>query len=150
MTHRVRGLFICRTVFVTIGVVFFSGLVACERDMTISVRNEANPPSFKLSGSGRLLFFTVFEVQRDRRPSIDDAKLWEIRPTNQDLISTLPEITYGVVPPGFDQTIPQGGPPPPLVEGKLYQAGGPALEASGGSIRFIIKDGKAVVELPVL
>jgi YD repeat-containing protein len=29
-----------------------------------------------------------------------------------------------------------------LVEGKVYNAGGPAFEADGGSIRFTIKDGR--------
>jgi hypothetical protein len=128
------------------GVILLATLSACERDMTISVRNESNVPSFKLSGSGRLVFFTVFEVPRDRPPSINDPKLWEIRPNGENRISALPEITYGVVPPGFHQTIPTTGSPPPLVEGRLYQAGGPAAEANGGSIRFTFSEGKVLVE----
>lgn len=70
--------------------------------------NDANPPTFQLSGSGRLIFFTVYEPVRGR-PSIDDPKMWEIRPTDENLISKLPAITYGVVPPGFKQTIPAAG-----------------------------------------
>jgi hypothetical protein len=68
--------------------------------------------------------------------------MWEIRPTDENLISKLPAITYGVVPPGFKQIIPAAGAPPPLVEGKIYNAGGPAFEANGGSICFTIKDGR--------
>jgi hypothetical protein len=79
--------------------------------------------------------------------TIDDPKMWEIRPPEENLISKFPPITYGVVPKGFTQTIPTAGVPPALLEGKVYEAGGPALEANGGSIRFTIKDGRAV-EVP--
>lgn len=113
--------------------------------MTISVR-DSNPPVFKLSGSGRLIFFKVSEAERGQPSPIDHPAMWEIRPTEENLISKLPEITYGVVPPGFEQKVPNTGAPPPLVEGKLYQAGGPAFNANGGSIRFVIKDGKAIIE----
>lgn len=117
-------------------------VAGCERRMTVTI-NAANPPTFQLSGSGRLIFFTVYEPVQGR-PSINDPKMWEIRPTDENLISKLPNITYGVIPPGFKQTIPTAGIPPPLVEGKVYNAGGPAFEADGGSIRFTIKDGKPV------
>jgi hypothetical protein len=107
----------------------------------------SNPPTFELSGSGRLFFLSVFEVPQGRPSSIHVPKMWEIRPTDENL--GLEPITYylGIVPPSFRQTIPSSGAPPPLIEGKIYDAGGPALEANGGSIRFTIKDGRAV-ELP--
>jgi hypothetical protein len=117
-------------------------LTACERDMSVSM-DGANPPTFKLSGSGRLIFFVVFEPAKGK-PSMDDPKMWEIRPTTENLISRLPPITYGTVPPGFRQTTPSSGAPPPLIEGRIYKAGGPAFNANGGSIRFTIKDGKAI------
>ncbi|HXQ33356.1 MAG TPA: hypothetical protein VN843_04985 [Anaerolineales bacterium] len=134
-----------RRTLVAASFVFVASLAACERDMTVSVINQSNPPSFKLSGSGRLIFFSVFEVPRDRPSSIDDPKMWEIRPVDENLISKLANITYGIVPPGFQQTIPETGTPPLLVEGKLYEAGGPAFDANGGSIRFTIKDSKIVI-----
>ena len=124
---------------------YLGGLVACERDMRIAVTNDSNPPSFKLSGSGRLFFFSVSEVSPGKSSSINDAAMWEIRPMAEDRISKLPEITYGVVPPGFNQTAPKTGTPPPLIEGKFYEAGGPGLDANGGSIRFVIKGGKATL-----
>lgn len=119
------------------------GLTACERDMTLTM-DGANPPTFNLSGSGRLIFFSVSEVPQGKPTSIDDPKMWEIRPTDENLISELPAITYGIVPAGFRQVTPSAGVPPPLVEGKVYKAGGPAFNANGGSIRFTIKDGRAV------
>lgn len=121
-------------------------LTSCERDMTLTL-DGANPPTFKLSGSGRLIFFAVSEVPQERPSKIDDPKLWEIRPINENLISKLPAITYGVVPEGFRQLTPIAGVPPPLVEGRMYKAGGPAFNANGASIRFTIKDGTAV-EIP--
>ena len=121
-------------------------VTGCERSMTIKM-DTSNPPTFRLSGSGRLFFFSVFEVPQGKPSTIDDPKMWEIRPTEENLMSKLPPITYGAVPKGFTQTIPTTGVPPALVEGKIYEAGGPALEANGGSIRFTIKDGRAV-EVP--
>jgi hypothetical protein len=47
-------------------------LAGCERRMTVTM-NDANPPTFQLSGSGRLIFFTVYESVQGR-PSIDDPK----------------------------------------------------------------------------
>jgi hypothetical protein len=129
-----------------VGLIIAVTLTGCERDMTLTM-DGANPPTFKLSGSGRLIFFTVYEPVQGR-PSIDDPVMWEIRPTDENLISKLPAITYGVVPLGFRQTIPIAGEAPPqLVAGKVYSAGGPAFDANGGSIRFTIKDGRAI-ELP--
>jgi hypothetical protein len=121
-------------------------LTGCERDMTVTLES-ANPPKFKLSGSGRLVFFAVIEVPQGKHSKISDLALWEIRPTDENLISELPAITYGVVPAGFRQTIPTSGAPALLVQEKYYEAGGPAFNANGGAIRFIIKDGEAV-EVP--
>jgi hypothetical protein len=54
-----------------------------------------------------------------------------------------PKITYGSKPNGFSQTIPTGGKPPDLVEGKLYAA---AIDTSrgGGAIYFAIRNGELV------
>jgi len=107
--------------------------------------SDANPPTFQLGGSGRLIFFAVYEPVQGRRTTVDDPKMWEIRPTSENLISKLPPITYGIVPAGFRQITPSdGAPPPPLVEGRVYKAGGPAFNANGKSIRLTIREGKAV------
>lgn len=126
-----------------IGLMILVTLTGCERSMTVTM-DGANPPTFELSGSGRLIFFGVSEVPQGRPSKLDDPKMWEIRPTEENLISKLPVITYGVVPVGFRQITPNAGVPPPLVEGKVYKAGGPAFNANGGTIRFTIKDSRAV------
>ncbi len=145
MKRKPECRFVCKTIVVAVISVFVGALVACEKGMTIAVIKDSNPPSFKLSGSGRLFFFSVSELSDVNAASNKSSAIWEIRPKDEDLISKLPEITYGVVPEGFSQIVPKTGAPPPLAEEKSYQAGGPGLEADGGWIRFTIKAGKTVV-----
>lgn len=130
-----------------VALLFSSFLIACERDLSIQVDNQ-NPPTFRLTGSGRLVFFVVFEVHPDRPSVPEDPALWEIKPIGEKIrTSELPPITYGLVPSGFVQTIPTSGTPQALKENQTYQAGGPADDANGGSIRFRIENGKtAMVE----
>ena len=94
-----------------------------------------NPPTFDPDGSGNVAFFWVREASWDelkltplqRGIAEDKLIVWEIWPAAADTkIADLPNITYGQVPPGFRQTIPDHGTAPPLVEGMLYKAGGPA------------------------
>jgi len=132
-----------------------SMFIACyEEDMTITT-DQRNPPTFKLSGSGNLAFFTVSEVVRENqhltpfeRDSDKNIVLWQIWPNNLSpeakVIRRLQPITYGSVPAGFVQKIPLDGFPPDLVEGKIYEAGGPASNANGGFIWFTIQEGKVV------
>jgi hypothetical protein len=116
----------------------------CERDMRIRIDGK-NPPTFTLSGSGNIVFLYVMKVPANRLPTVEDPKLWEIHPTTKDRISDLPQITYGTIPNGFSQTTPSLGQPPGLIEGQTYEVGGPAYNANGGSIWFVIKDGKSVL-----
>ena len=126
-------------------------LIACEADMSIKVDGQ-NPPSFSLSGSGRLITFAVMEVPPEnqtqviQRSSDENVLLWEIEPTNADnKIWRLPPITYGKVPPGFSQKFPaDGSSPAALVEGKIYEVGGPAYGANGGLIWFKLQGGKTI------
>jgi hypothetical protein len=46
------------------------------------------------------------------------------------------------------QVSPEGGAPPPLIEDKTYEFGGPNDNANGGSIWFTIQGGKSV-EVPM-
>ena len=129
-------------------------IASCERHTKVSIDGNV-PPSFKLSGSGDLVFFVVTEIapanqklapaQRDSRK---DTVLWQISPNNlsqrEKVISRLPSITYGVVPKGFAQMKPETATPPPLVEGRVYEAGGPANNAPGGFVWFTIRDGKSL------
>ena len=103
-----------------------------------------NPPTFTLSGSGNLVFLSLGEVHDNKPPLLGAPDLWKIRPKGDNKISKLPSITYGIVPDGFVQVTPASGAPPPLIEGKVYDFGGPADNANGGSIWFTIQGGKSV------
>jgi hypothetical protein len=128
-------------------------LIGCEVDMTLSIDGK-NPPTFTLDGSGNLAFFMVREIvpenqvlPRNDRISDKNILLWKIWPEGpaRVRISKLPPITYGRIPENFEQTLPVQGTPPTLEEGKIYEAGGPASSANGGTIWFTIKDGKSVI-----
>jgi hypothetical protein len=67
---RSRG----RKALVAACVVFIASLVACERDMTIAVVNQSNPPSFKLSGSGRLVFSPCLKCHATDRHQLTTRK----------------------------------------------------------------------------
>jgi hypothetical protein len=118
-------------------------LTQCEVPTTVKITND-NPPVFKLSGSGSLVFFGVFELVNNNERDL--RTIWRIKPKSSVDMREIPPIKYGEVPEGFFQLDPEGSTPaPPLVEGQTYEAGGPADEASGGYTVFVIRDGRAVV-----
>jgi len=111
------------------------------------------PPTFRLSGSGNLAFFGIWEVAVEnqtkapsQRDGDKDRPLWQIWPSgltpDKKAVRRLPPITYGLVPEGFVQKVSEEGPPPNLMEGKIYEAGGPASNANGGFVWFSIKEGE--------
>ncbi|HZI61789.1 MAG TPA: hypothetical protein VFD62_13825 [Pyrinomonadaceae bacterium] len=117
------------------------------------------PPSFTFERGhvNYLDFFFVEEVAPEnqnvpytRQDPDKNVVVWQVWPKSSDdgRIDKLPAITYGKVPAGFVQKIPIDGAPATLVEGKVYEAGGPPVTMSKGFLRFIIKDGKAV-RIPV-
>lgn len=124
--------------------------------------NETSPPSFNFSSGfseccDSLIFFIVQEVPpenqnihwlRSGELPKQNIVLWQIwvQPDNSGRAPSV--ITYGEVPPGFVQKIPEVGAPPVLIEGKVYDAYGPPSVVPETYIRFTIRDGKPV-QLPV-
>lgn len=120
------------------------------------------PPTFTFSRNGGhvdyLDFFMVEEIApenarvgRYEQDLKKNVPVWVVWPkgNSEGTLSNLPPITYGKVPDGFTQEIPAGGAAPPaLVEGKVYEAGGPEVSMPNGVIRFTIRNGKAV-EVPM-
>lgn len=149
MCFRVRFII---TIFIVIALLS----LACEVDTKVSIDGK-NPPTFGFEGTGYLTFFTVEEiapenqnvpdVEQDRAKNRTVWSIWPSQPLDISMKKTVP-ITYGKIPPGFYQKIPQAGEPPPLTEGKTYEAGGPAASANGGYVRFIVQDGKTL-EVPI-
>jgi hypothetical protein len=130
-------------------------LMACSTDVTISM-DAGNPPTFKFARNfsevNTLPFFDVVEVARENEnlPYHEqhfekNVTLWRIVPEKVDTpIDQLPSITYGHVPTGFSQKLPESGSPPALVEGRVYEAGGPPVMMRRAIIRFAIRNGRAV------
>jgi hypothetical protein len=122
------------------------------RSLTISMNN-SNPPVFTFS-TGRfseccdhLIFLTVSELPTGNTTEAKD--LWQIFPlsSTDNYGNHLPRITYGQVPAGFEQKIPASGSPPPLEEGKTYEAFGPLIATPHAVVRFRISNGQAI-QLP--
>lgn len=129
----------------------------CQQDMSIKMK-ETVPPVFTFQASPfthykHLTFFIVIELAPGNEkipayesPPAQDKTIWWIFPENAERgdYKNLSEITYGTVPSGWTQKTPVEGKPPALIEGRFYQAGGPQVEIPWGTMRFTIRDGKAV------
>jgi hypothetical protein len=136
------------------------GVLASCHSLTISM-DENVPPNFNFSAGifaeccRHLTFLGVYEVPPENqnlpwaapRPK-EDIVLWQIWPKDSNAAENVSVITYGKVPPGFIQKIPESGEPPPLVEGKIYEVGGPAIEVPNAYMRFTIRNNKSV-RLPI-
>lgn len=116
---------------------------ACERDTTISVEG-GNPPTFRLSGNGNLVFLAVSDESPNQVERRSGEIVWKIIPqSGKSEIGQLPLITYGHVSPGFNQEIPKLGAPPPLAADRPYEVAAPTSNAHGDWIFFIIREGVA-------
>jgi hypothetical protein len=113
-------------------------MFACtyEENTKVSIDGD-NPPTFNLYGSGIQQYFVVSEVSPDNNvhPAQQNPEknitIWKIVPVAEPSPRAwdYPPIKYGGSPRGFKQELPKDGVPPPLVEGRLYEAGGPAYGA---------------------
>lgn len=118
-------------------------LAGCERSLRVTMDGKI-PPTFTFDGSGVIEWVAIFEVTPDGMVPPKGSAFWKILPSSRVVASKSPPITYGVVPNGFYQTVPSGGSPPPLAEGKTYGFGAVTSGAQGGDVWFTIRDGKAV------
>src|SRR5215212_7142249 len=89
-------------------------LFGCEPHVIIRV-DEKVPPSFNFTGSGTVPFFVVVDLgdergDGDNSEKLNEAVLWKITP-NSTNAGTVPlgSITYGIVPTGWSQTVPDRG-----------------------------------------
>ena len=138
--------------------IVFVGALACH-PLRASL-NQTQPPSFQFdSGISEccnfLTFYQVEEVAPENqnvpwlqsKPK-ENIVLWQIWSQGDNSGQVPRIITYGKVPTGFVQKIPLSGEPPPLAEGKVYDAYGPPVLVPETYVRFTIRGGKPV-RLPV-
>ena len=136
-----------RRLHVVIGVLLLVVALAACKSLSVSI-NDTNPPVFTFSAGQfaecctHLAFLMVYEVNGGH----DGKVLWHIRPKSgtDNSANGLPKITYGQVPPGFEQLVPPVGPPPALETGQVYEASGPRMEVPDAFVKFRIQDGKAI------
>jgi hypothetical protein len=139
-------------------------VAGCEIDTRVKVSKE-NPPKFTFSGNGMLAQFfvsgpytwdelklsgsekvlTPAEMAKLKQVIGEGRTLWQLHPEgDNEIVSRLPAIGYGVIPKGFRQVYPKDGTPLPLLEGKYYVVSGPTHGAGFHTTYFLIQNGKAV------
>jgi hypothetical protein len=135
-------------------------LVSCQRGIEISV-GEEYPPRFLIRrhvsevNEFPLLIVEEVSAQNTERPVAkrqngSDRVLWKIVKEDNAVIhaDTIGTIVYGEVPSGFVQRTPEQGLPPPLSEGKIYEASGSLIMMPEAIVRFTIRNNKTV-KLPL-
>jgi hypothetical protein len=125
-------------------------VTGCERRTEIKLTG-GNPPTFVLSGSGRLGELIIFSPEQEKVADPFDTTyaLWEIAPemkgeSGASLVEDLNTIIYGVVPKGYKQTKPENGAPPPLISGRRYRYWFVTVNAPHAAGYFEIQNDKAV------
>jgi hypothetical protein len=136
-------------------------MAGCKTNITLSMDGH-DPPRFKFdrhwSEVNAFPFFIVKELHPDNEKAQfadqHDEKntvLWKIvpKPASRGAgIDDLPTITYGELPIGFQQEVPNIGQPSRLVEGKIYEASGAPSLMPGARVRFVLKDSR-IVQVPL-
>jgi hypothetical protein len=131
--------------------------LACK-SLTIST-NDKVPPTFDFTagrfaeGPSYLRFLHVQEIPPENQnvpwsatlPK-ENIRVWEIVPKEGNYVeaANLTPITYGQAPAGWIQKFPDQGDAPALVEGHVYEVGGPQAEVPHAYMRFTIRNGKTV------
>ncbi len=141
------GTYMKSRVYVVLGTLLLVLAIAGCKSLSVSI-NDNNPPVFTFSAGQfaecctHLAFFVVYEVTTGKEPKV----IWQIRPKSgtDNSAKGLPQITYGQVPQGFEQLVPDVGTAPVLQEGRVYTASGPRIEVPEAFVMFRIQNGKAI------
>jgi len=116
--------------FLLLAVVGLAGCSLGRRPTKVSLVDQKNPPTFKLSGTSYSVtlmvtgpFTSQNELEHDTGAIVS---VWEINtgstPNSHDVLDKLPPVTYGDTPAQFWQFRPDGKKaPPPLEAGKFYK-----------------------------
>lgn len=98
------------------------------------------PPTFRLSGGNRIIFFHVADKS---------GAVWKVLPNGGHVtLDEVGTVRYGEVPACCRQVLPADtSHPPALVEGETYYAVASVFDSDAVRAKFTIRDGR-VVELP--
>ena len=121
----------------------------------VSLISDKMPPTFEFKGRLNLeyvQFVGPYSVERHRfltadGDGSDNTVAWRIDPPNFHYIpvNDCPPITYGQLPPAWEQEIPKTGTPLQLVEGAVYYVGAELNEGRRIIMCVLIRDGKPQV-----
>ena len=132
-------------------------LCSCEPDTAVDVALGGKvPPTFSFSGPWWARDFQILEVppksvNKNGQNTEQVKKIWLVTLGNDNgrRAKDWPRITYGSIPEGFIQQIPNvGTSPPQLIEGKIYVAQALDNALNGGACYFVIRNGKSVTVSP--
>lgn len=138
-----------RIILVTLATAVMAVACAQEPDLGLDLQNKT-PPSFVFSGRTLARDFEILELPRTRplskiNPfSFTGETIWKISAPEAIKGATWPSITYGNVPNGFSQTVPDQSLPPKLDGNKLYVARITGGKDAQTTLFFEIRKGKAV------
>lgn len=127
---------------------------ACDYRPRLEIEGDT-VPLFKLTGVGNIQVISVdgpdFENSNGREAGSRNMKpYWQIAPkVDYDLarIEKLGGLLYARVPDGFRQVFPENGAAPqPLLQDELFTFSLRVAEGNGIGVRFVIHNGKAVIE----
>jgi hypothetical protein len=127
----------------------FISLSACEQRTVVNLEG-GNPPRFSMSGSGTLAEAIIFGPEQEQVSDPFDTRyaIWHIVTEEGRAgayVRDLGSITYGVVPQGYKQIIPERTKAPAaLTPGKRYRYWFVTGDAPNASGYFEIREGKAV------
>ncbi len=128
-------------------------LSGCYSYSTKIKLSDGRRPTFKVSGSGEIVKFTLYGPRQ--RPGNEEAAwiVWKFVPSRStdwlDDLNTIGRIKYGEVPKDYRQVYPENGAsPPPLEEGTQYTLQIMTYNAPWGQIAFELREGK-IVEIPI-
>lgn len=146
MCNKPRGkkFAVCSTVLMLVSL-----LASCDGARNVfSIARETTPPTFSTSGNDWLLGMELNVFPAGMTPEqigqTQGETIWKISPPKGIWADDVPLITYGVVPPGWSQSIPLTGRPPEPMEGRVYEARSILKTGPGGSSFFSIRNGKTV------
>lgn len=129
-------------------------LIGCEVNTSVTLKAG---PSFSLSGTGRLVSFSVDGPRPGRKiatPFDSQGLMWSIEPSDPEssaLVSMMDDITYGRAPKGYQQKFPIHGPALPLDNGKVYYFFAETTGASGADgFFYMAPNGPIRIKVPGL
>lgn len=121
-------------------------LTGCDTKIGIELVTSNNDrPTFRVTGDEAISWVWVHGPYSPDPTSREQPVLWRIIPKSpRPLPRDIPPISYGIVPPGWAQTTPEGV-APSLVDGGLYGVTVVTVRNRSAGFLFTVQDGKAVV-----